>query len=81
MKNKMLPLITDVVFLEAEEESKPVKQVIVRSPLAKRRTAEVTDGAKCCGGGTDFGETEGGMVGEEVVDWDDVVGLFLVRRS
>lgn len=77
----MLPLITDVVFLKAEEESEPVKQVIVRSPLAERRTAEVTDGAKCSGSGTDFGETEGGMVGKEVVDWDDVVGLFLVGRS
>lgn len=81
MKNEMLPLITDVVFLETEEESKPVKQVIVRSPLAERRTAEVTDGAKCSGSGTDFGETEGGMVSEEIVDWDNVVGLFLVRRS
>jgi len=45
MKNKVLPLISDVVLLEAEEVAEPVEEVVLRQPLDKRRLAEVTDGA------------------------------------
>lgn len=58
VEDKVLTLITDVILLEPEEESQPVEQVHVRPPLAKRRTPEVTYGAKCCGGCTDLGEAE-----------------------
>lgn len=76
----MLALVADVVLLEAEEEGEPVEEVVVRTPLDVGRTAEVADGFESGGGGADLGITEGGMVGEEVVDGDDVVGLLLDSR-
>ena len=77
----MLALVADVVALEPEEEGEPVEEVHVRVPLPERRPPQVADGAECCGGGADLGEPEGGVVGEEVVDGDDVVRLFLPDRS
>lgn len=77
----MLALVADVVLLEPEEEGKPVQEVHVWPPLPERRRPQVADGAECCGGGADLGEPEGWVVGEEVVDGDDVVGLVLPWRS
>lgn len=74
----MLPLVPDVGALEPEEEGKPVEEVVVGLPWGKRRAAEVTDGAECGSGGADFGEAEGGVVREEVVDWDNVVNIVLL---
>ncbi|CAJ2664316.1 unnamed protein product [Trifolium pratense] len=73
MKEKVFALIANVVVLEAEEKSEPIEEVHVRLPF--RRTAEVSDGADGGECGTDFRETEGRVVGVEVVEWDNVVGL------
>ncbi|GAU27154.1 hypothetical protein TSUD_104630 [Trifolium subterraneum] len=74
MEKKVFALIANVVVLEAEEKSEPIEEVHVRLPF--RRMTEVADGADGGECGTDFGETEGRVVGVEVVvEWDDVVGL------
>lgn len=44
-------------------------------PWDERGLPEVADGAEGGGGGADFGIAEGGVVGEEVVNGDDVVGF------
>lgn len=77
VEDDVLALVADVVLLEAEEEGEPVEEVVVRAPLDERGTAEVADGFESGGGGADLGVTEGRVVGEEVVDGDDVVGLLL----
>lgn len=50
-------------------------------PLAERRTPEVANGPDCCGGSTDLGVPERGVVSKEVVYGDDVVGFFVMGRS
>lgn len=42
-------------------------------PRDERRFREVADGAEGGGGGADLREAEGGVVGQEVVDGDNVV--------
>lgn len=60
----MLPLIPNVVVLEAEEQGQPVQEVHVGTPLRVGRPPEVSDGAQGSGGGADLGEAERGVVGE-----------------
>lgn len=81
VEDEVLPLVPDVVLLEAEEEAEPVEQVIVRAPQGVRRLAEVADGAQGGAGCTDLREVEGGVVGSDVVDWDDVVRWFLITTT
>ncbi|KAF1896973.1 hypothetical protein Lal_00034674 [Lupinus albus] len=81
VEDDMLALVANVVTLEPEEKSKPVKNIVVWLPLGKRRSPEVSDSTESCCGGTDFRETEGRMVSKEVMDGDDVVWFFLARRS
>jgi hypothetical protein len=77
MKEKVFALIANVAVLEAEEESEPIEEVHVRLPL--RWTAEIADCAEGGECGANFGETEGRVVGVEVVvEWDDVVRLVFV---
>lgn len=47
----------------------------MRGPLGVRGFSEVADCAESGGDGPDLRETEGRVVGEEVVDGDYVVGL------
>lgn len=81
MEDEVLPLVPDVVLLEAKEEAEPVEEVILRAPRGTRRPAEVADGAQGSAGSTDLGEAEGGVVGADVVDRDDVVRGFLVATA
>lgn len=75
VENQMLPLIPDVVILEAEEEAEPVQEVHGVVPWAERRFPEVPGGAQGGGGGAYLWEPEGGVVQEEVVYWNDVERL------
>lgn len=77
VEDEVLPLVADVVVLEAEEEGQPVEEVHVGEPLRERRPTEVTDGAESGRGGADLGVTERRVVREEVVDRDYVVRLRL----
>ena len=77
VEDEVLALVADVVLLEAEEEGEPVEEVVVGAPLDVGGAAEVSDGFEGGGGGADLGVAEGGVVGEEVVDGDDVVGLVV----
>lgn len=77
----MLPLVPHVVALEPKEQGKPVEDVIVRPPLLRRRMTEVSDGSEGVAGSADLGIPESGMVGEDVLNWDYVVGLFLGRSG
>lgn len=73
----MFALVANVVVLETEEEGEPVEEVHVRFP--SRGETEVVDGTEGGEGGANFGETEGRVVGVEVVvEWDDVVGFDVV---
>lgn len=47
-------------------------------PWRERRATEVADGAERGGGSADLGKAEGGVVREEVVDWDDVVNVVVL---
>lgn len=75
VEDEVLPLVPDVVLLEAEEEGQPVEEVHMRGPLAVRRLAEFPHSSERSSDGADLREAEGGVVGEEVVDGDDVVGF------
>lgn len=75
VKNQVLPLVPDVVFLEAEEEPDPVEEVHAVIPGGERRFAKVVGASEGGRGGADLRVPEGRMVHERVVDWDDVVGL------
>lgn len=77
VEDEVLALIADIVALEAEKVAKPVEEVVVGQPLDEGRLAEVADGAEGGRGGADFRITEGGVLGEKIVDGDDVVGFFL----
>lgn len=74
----MLPLVVDVGGLEPEEKGKPIEEVVVLLPWGERRPAEVANRAEGGGGGADLGEAEGGVVSEEVVDWDNVENVIVL---
>lgn len=74
----MLPLVFDVGGLEPEEKGKPIEEVVVLLPWGERRPAEVANRAEGGGGGADLGEAEGGVVSEEVVDWDNVENVIVL---
>lgn len=80
VEDEVLALIADAVGLEAEEEVEPVEEVVVGQPRGEGRLPEAADGAEGGRGGADLREAEGGVVGEEVVDGDYVVGLLLAVR-
>lgn len=63
VENKVLPLVPDVVGLEAEEEAEPIQEVVMWVPLDVRGFAEVAGGAKGGLGGADFGVAERWVVG------------------
>ena len=71
VEKEMLPLVADIVVLEAEEEGEPVEDVLVegvpRDERVSRETFHVAEGG---GGGEQFRAPEG----REVVHGDDVVG-------
>lgn len=71
----MFPLISNAVSLETEEETEPVYEVHGVVPLVERRFAEVPGGAQGGGRGAYLWEAEGGVVGEEAVNWNDVERL------
>lgn len=71
----MLALVPNVVVLEAEEKGEPVEEVHVLRPSGVRWLSEVTYGLERGGHGSDLREAERWVLGEEVVDGDDVVGL------
>jgi hypothetical protein len=54
----MLTLVTNVIFLETEEQGEPVEEIVVRTPLNIRRTTKVSNGFKSSSGGTNLGKTE-----------------------
>lgn len=78
VEHEVFPLVLHVGGLEPEEQGEPVEEVVVGLPCGERRPAEVADGAEGRGGSADLGEAEGGVVGEEVVDWDDVVNVVVL---
>ncbi|GER25429.1 leucine--tRNA ligase [Striga asiatica] len=64
VEDEVLPLVPDVVVLEAEEEAEPVEEVHGVAPRVERRLAEVAGGAEGGGGGAHLGVAEGRVVGE-----------------
>lgn len=79
VEHKVLPLVVDAGGLEPEEEGKPVQEVVHGIPWSERGPTEVADGAESGGGGPNLGKAERGVVSEEVVNWDNVVNLFILR--
>lgn len=79
VEEEVLPLVAGAVALEAEEEGEPVEEVHVGVPL--RWEGEAAEGAEGGDGGADFGVAEGGVVGEVVVEGDDVVGFVVVMHE
>ena len=79
VEHQVLPLVPDVVALEAEEESQPVEEVHVGRPLTVGRLSQVPhrpEGARDC---ADLRESQGRVVRQQVVDRDDVVRLRFRR--
>lgn len=77
VEHQMLALVSNVVALKSKEEREPVEEVVVRPPLPEWRSPEVTDGAERGDGGANFGEAEGRVVREEVVDGNYVERLVV----
>jgi hypothetical protein len=74
-EHEVLPLVPDVVALEAEEGAEPVHEVLVGAPLREGRRAEAAHGPERRRGRPHLGEPQRRVLGEEVVDGQDVVGL------
>ncbi|POO00072.1 hypothetical protein TorRG33x02_041990, partial [Trema orientale] len=64
VKNQVLPLVPDVVVLEAEEDAEPVHEVVAGAPGHERRPGEVPDGPQGGGGGAHLGVPQRRVVGE-----------------
>lgn len=82
VEDQVLPLVADVVGLEAEECGQPVEEVGAGAggPVGEGRPAKVVDDLEGGGGGADLQEPEGGVVDDGAVDGDDVVDLVRRRR-
>nr|CAB3473849.1 unnamed protein product [Digitaria exilis] len=78
-EHEVLPLVPDVVALEAEEGAEPVHEVVVGAPLRVGRRAQAPDRPQRRRGRAHLGEPQRRVVGEEVVDGEDVVGLAAAR--
>ena len=72
----MFTLVANVVLLEPEEEGQPIKQVHVREPLSERRFTKVSNRVEGGGGGANLRVPERRVIGEKVVDGNDVVGFI-----
>lgn len=77
----MLALVPNVFPLKAKEETEPIEEVHLREPLVERGLTEVSNGTKGGGGGAYLREPERRVVGEEVVDRNDVVNFILRERT
>nr|CAB3477896.1 unnamed protein product [Digitaria exilis] len=78
-EHEVLPLVPDVVALEAEEGAEPVHEVVVGAPLRVGRRAQAPDRPQRRRGRAHLREPQRRVVGEEVVDGEDVVGLAAAR--
>jgi hypothetical protein len=65
----VVTLVAHAVALEAEEGAELVHEVLVVAPVRVGRRAEAPH----------LREAEGGLLGEEVVDGEDVVGIACRR--
>lgn len=74
-EHEVLALVPHVVPLEAEEGAEPVHEVLVRAPLRVGRRAEAPHRPERRRRRPHLGEAERRVLGEEVVDGYDVVGL------
>jgi hypothetical protein len=78
-EHEVLPLVPDVVALEAEESAEPVHEVLVGTPLREGRRTEPAHRSQRRRGRPQLGEPQRRVLGEEIVDGNDVVGLAACR--
>jgi len=79
VEHQVLPLVPDVVVLEAEEEGQPIQEVHVGRPLPVWRLSQVphrSEGTRHC---ADLRKPQGRVVCQQVVDGYDVVRLRFRR--
>lgn len=80
VEDEMLPLVPNVVPLKPKEQGKPVEDIVVGPPLlCQGRPSEVSDISEGVAGSADLGVPESGMVSEDALNRDYVVGLLLGR--